>query len=178
MSAAVTALSSLTRASPRNCCRQCSSACSLSAFAQAPTLAFEGLPVGRTIRKLSMKASSIGPCKPCRLRSLPSSTRSTTAQSPPGGLRRCSVQERSESTGATGSNLSFSRLAVDEYCGGRRGVEGARPRRQCQCQAGDILRRHLDTARKKGRIDRGPLPVFLQTVERSQSIRCSAASRW
>ena len=49
------------------------SACVISAAAQAPIFSFNGLPVGRTIRKLSMKASSMGPCRPWRLRNVPSS---------------------------------------------------------------------------------------------------------
>src|SRR5438034_43670 len=82
MSSAVTAVSSLTRASPRNCFRQWETAWSSSASIQAPVFSCNALPVGLTMRKLSMKASSIGPCRPWRLRRVPSSAAREDAVEP------------------------------------------------------------------------------------------------
>ncbi len=61
-------VSFFTGASPRNCFRQCSTACFISFSAHSAVFAFIGRPVGRTMRNESMKASSIGPCRPGFLR--------------------------------------------------------------------------------------------------------------
>ncbi len=63
----VTAVSNSTGASPRNCFCQWAMAWSHSMDAQTAVRSFWGLPVGLTIRKASMKASSMGPWRAWRL---------------------------------------------------------------------------------------------------------------
>src|SRR5262245_55293065 len=82
MSASVSAVSVVVRASPRYCWRQWSIACCISLAAQEPTFSFSAGPVGFTMMKLSMKASSIGPWRPCFLRR-PASSSGPATHLPP-----------------------------------------------------------------------------------------------
>ena len=70
MSSSVTCESSFTRASPRNCARQSFVAFASCEELHAPTASLRAWPVGRTTRKLSMKASSTGPWRPWRFTSM------------------------------------------------------------------------------------------------------------
>src|SRR5205085_10455454 len=65
--ASVISESSFTRGSPRNWRRHSLVAWASSRWTHLPTDSTSGLPVGRTIKKLSMKASSMGPCSAWRL---------------------------------------------------------------------------------------------------------------
>src|SRR5438128_8897612 len=64
MSCSLTAVSSLTDASPRKMSRHIFVAWDNSLFAQEPSLSLNGFPVGRTKRNEVIKASSIGPVSP------------------------------------------------------------------------------------------------------------------
>ena len=109
-------------ASPRNCRRHSVMACSCSAATHFAIAGAAGVPVGRTKMKLSRKASSIGPCSPWRLCRPGSTAFSTGVQRAP-VLRKCAVQERSDSgTGA------FTSCAVDRHQRLARVVERAAAR--------------------------------------------------
>ena len=74
ISASVTAESSLDRCIPAHLVRHSFTAGCISDSPSSPPCRSCGVPVGRTIRKLSINASSIGPCKSCRLRRVFEST--------------------------------------------------------------------------------------------------------
>ena len=85
-------------------------ACFISVFVHLPMWSPSIGPVGLTMMKLSRKASSIGPCRPCRLRSRRVSVDSVSFHRP-STFSKCVVHERSESgLGASSRSPSITTL--------------------------------------------------------------------